>query len=135
MNGPTTRPVEERKFQMLKFTEEHDWVNIDGDIATIGITEHAAEELGDLVFVELPKLGTKLAKGDTAAVVESVKTAYDIASPVGGEVVEINQSAADDPAIVSAEPLGNGWIYKIKLSNPSEVEGLMDETAYKASLA
>ena len=119
---------------MRKFTEEHDWLVVEGDVATVGITEHAAEELGDLVYVELPKLGAALAKGDTVAVVESVKTAYDIASPVTGEIVAINQSAADDPAIVSAEPLGQGWIYKIKLSKPAEVEELMDETAYKASL-
>lgn len=120
---------------MRKFTAEHDWLDIAGDVATVGITEYAAAELGDLVYVELPKVGAKIDKGATAVVVESVKTAYDILTPVAGEIVEVNQTAADDPAIVTAEPLSTGWLYKIKLAQPAAAAGeLMDEASYKASL-
>lgn len=115
----------------MKFTEEHEWLTRDGDIATVGITEHATTQLGDLVFVELPKVGTKLKKGDGAAVVESVKTASDVFAPLDGEVVEINEAIRQDPALVNSDPLGKGWLYKIRLANASDYEGLMDEAAYK----
>lgn len=115
---------------MLKYTEDHDWLSVDGDTVTIGITQHAATQLGDLVFVELPKVGKKLKKGGAAAVVESVKTAYDILSPIDGEVVEVNQPAADDPTIVSSDPLGRGWLYKLRLANVADLDGLLDEAAY-----
>lgn len=115
----------------MKFTEEHEWLTRDGDIATVGITEHATTQLGDLVFVELPKVGTKLKKGDGAAVVESVKTASDVFAPLDGDVVEINEAIRQDPALVNSDPLGKGWLYKIRLANASDYEGLMDEAAYK----
>ncbi len=116
---------------MLKFTEEHEWLNIDGDTATIGITEFASAQLGDLVFVELPKVGAKLKKGAAAAVVESVKTASDVYAPLAGEVIEINQAAVDDPATVTADPAGKGWLYRLKLANAADADALLDETAYK----
>ena len=116
---------------MLKFTEDHEWVGADGDIATVGITPHAATLLGDLVFVELPKVGAKLTKSAPAAVVESIKAASDVYAPLTGEVVEINQSVVEDPTIISGDPLGNGWLYKMKLANAGDLEGLMDEDAYK----
>jgi glycine cleavage system H protein len=116
---------------VLKFTEEHEWLKIDGETATVGITEFAAIQLGDLVFIELPKVGAKLKKGAVAAVVESVKAASDVYAPLDGEVVEINQTAIDDPATVTADPFGRGWLYKIKLSNAADLDVLMDEAAYK----
>ncbi len=117
---------------MLKFTEDHEWLRLDGDIATVGITDHAAEQLGDLVFVELPEVGANLNKGDGAAVVESVKAASDIYAPLAGEIIEINQAIVDDPSIVNRDPLGGGWFYKLKLTDTKAIEGLMDEAAYKA---
>lgn len=116
---------------MLKFTQEHEWLKLDGDIATVGITEFAAQQLGDLVFVELPKVGAKLTKGAAAAVVESVKAASDVYAPLDGEVVELNQAAADDPAIVNSDPLGKGWLYKLKLANVADLDALLDADAYK----
>ena len=115
---------------MLKFTEEHEWLRVDGDTATIGITQHAATLLGDLVFVELPKVGATLKKGAAAAIVESVKTASDVYAPVDGVVVEINQPVADDPTVISADPLGRGWLYKLRLANTADLDGLLDEAAY-----
>lgn len=115
----------------MKFTDEHEWLTRDGDVATVGITEHAATQLGDLVFVEPPKVGTALKKGDAAAVVESVKAASDVFAPVDGEVVEINEDVVKDPALVNSDPLGKGWLYRIKLANPSDFDGLLDEDAYK----
>jgi len=115
---------------LLKFTEEHEWLKLEGDVATVGITEHATTQLGDLVFVQLPDVGAKLAKGDGAAVVESVKAASDVFAPLTGEVVEINQAIVDDPAIVNADPLGAGWFFKLKLGDVTAFEGLMDEAAY-----
>jgi glycine cleavage system H protein len=117
---------------MLRFTDEHEWLKLEGDIATVGITTHAAEQLGDLVFIELPKLGAALKKGEAAAVVESVKAASDVYAPVSGAVTEINPAAVDDPTIVGSDPQGAGWLYKIRLSDPSAMEGLMDEAAYAA---
>lgn len=116
---------------MLKFTEEHEWLNTDGGVATVGITTHATVQLGDLVFIELPKVGAKLKKGAPAAVVESVKAASEVYAPLDGEVVEVNQAAADDPALVSADPLGRGWLYKLKLANVADIETLLDESAYQ----
>ncbi len=116
---------------MLKFTEEHEWLRLDGDTATVGITGHATTQLGDLVFIELPKVGAKLKKGAAASVVESVKTASDVYAPLDGEVVEVNQSVAGDPTIVTADPLGRGWLYKMKLANVADLDALLDETAYK----
>ena len=115
---------------MLRFTAEHEWLKLEGDIATIGITAHAAEQLGDLVFVELPKIGVHLKKGDAAAVVESVKAASDVYAPITGEVTEINAAAAADPAMVGSDPQGAGWLYKIRLDDASSTDGLMDEAAY-----
>ncbi len=120
---------------MLKFTDEHEWLRLDGNVATIGITAYAAEQLGDLVFVELPKVGAKLQKGKPAAVVESVKAASDVYAPLAGEVVAVNEAVVADPAIVSGEPRGAGWLYKLKLSDVSAIDALMDEATYTATLS
>jgi glycine cleavage system H protein len=119
---------------MLKFTQEHEWVRIEGDVATIGITQHAQERLGDLVFVELPDVGKSFEKGAPSAVVESVKAASEVYAPVGGEVVEANPAIVADPSLVNSDPMGAGWFFKLKLASPSEIHGLMDEAAYKALL-
>jgi len=116
----------------IKYTNDHEWISIDGDTATVGVTAYALEQLGDLVFVEVPEAGRAVAKGDEAAVVESVKAASEVYAPVSGEVVEGNAAIADDPAAVSGDPSGAGWFFKIKLSDMSELDGLMDEDAYKA---
>ena len=116
----------------LYFTKEHEWVRVDGDTATVGISDHAQEQLGDIVFAEVPEAGKRLTKGQEAAVVESVKAASDIYSPVSGEVTEGNSKVADDPGIVNSNPEGEGWFFKMKLFNPSELDGLMDENAYRA---
>jgi glycine cleavage system H protein len=116
---------------LLKYTEEHEWLKLDGDIATVGITQHATEHLGDIVFVQLPDIGAKLVKGDGAAVVESVKAASDVFAPLAGEVVELNQAIVEDPAIVNADPQGAGWFFKLRLDDPKAMDGLMDEAAYK----
>jgi glycine cleavage system H protein len=115
----------------LYFTKEHEWVRVEGDTATVGISDHAQEQLGDIVFAEVPSAGQKLSKGQEAAVVESVKAASDVYSPVSGEVVEGNAKVADDPAIVNSDPEGDGWFFKLKLDNPGELDGLMDEAAYR----
>jgi glycine cleavage system H protein len=119
---------------MLKFTQEHEWVRIEGDVATVGITEHAQERLGDLVFVELPDVGKSFEKGAPAAVVESVKAASEVYAPVGGEIVEANTAIVADPALVNSDPMGAGWFFKLKLANLAEVDALMDEAVYKALL-
>ncbi|MBA2772116.1 MAG: glycine cleavage system protein GcvH [Sphingomonas sp.] len=113
------------------FTREHDWIRIDGDTATVGISDHASQSLGDIVFAEVPEAGKTLNKGDEAAVVESVKAASDVYAPVGGEVVEGNQAVADDPALVNRDPEGDGWFFKLRLADQSELDGLMDEAAYR----
>jgi glycine cleavage system H protein len=113
------------------FTKEHEWIRVEGDTATVGISGHAQEQLGDIVFVEVPEAGRRVGKGQEAAVVESVKAASDVYSPVTGEVIEGNQAIADDPALVNSDPEGEGWFFKLKLDNPSEVEGLMDEASYR----
>ena len=113
-----------------KYTQEHEWLRVDGDVGTIGITEYAQEQLGDVVFVDVPQAGRKVAKGEACAMVESVKAASDIYAPVSGEVVEANAALADTPGDVNAEPMGKGWFFKIKLSDKGELAGLMDEAAY-----
>ena len=115
----------------LYFTKEHEWVRVDGDTATVGISDHAQEQLGDIVFAEVPETGKRLSKGQEAAVVESVKAASDVYSPVSGEVVDGNSKVADDPSIVNSDPEGEGWFFKLKLNNPGELDGLMDEGAYR----
>jgi glycine cleavage system H protein len=115
----------------LYFTKEHEWIRVDGDTATVGISDHAQEQLGDIVFAEVPETGKKLSKGQEAAVVESVKAASDVYSPVSGEVVDGNSKVADDPSIVNSDPEGEGWFFKLKLDDPAELEGLMDEAAYR----
>lgn len=115
----------------LYFTKDHEWIRVEGDTATVGISKHAEEALGDIVFAEAPEPGRQLSKGGDAAVVESVKAASDVYSPVSGEVTEANPAIADDPAIINRDPEGEGWFFKLRLSNPAEVDGLMDEAAYR----
>ncbi|WP_347716703.1 glycine cleavage system protein GcvH [Sphingomonas sp.] len=115
----------------LYFTRDHEWIRVEGDTATVGISDHAQAALGDIVFAEVPEPGKTLAKGDEAAVVESVKAASDIYAPVGGEVVEGNAALGDDPALVNRDPEGEGWFFKLKLADPGEVDGMMDEAAYR----
>ena len=115
----------------LYFTREHEWIRVEGDVATVGISNHAQEALGDIVFAEVPEAGRTLTKGQEAAVVESVKAASDVYAPVGGEVVEGNAAVADDPALINRDPEGEGWFFKLKLDDPGAVDGLMDEAAYR----
>ena len=117
------------------FTEDHEWVDLDGDIGTVGISDYAQGQLGDIVFVDVPEDGKQLSKGDEAAVVESVKAASDVYSPVSGNVLEGNAALVDDPSLVNSDAEGEGWFFKITLSDTSEVEQLMDETAYAAFVA
>jgi glycine cleavage system H protein len=114
-----------------RYTKEHEWVRVEGDTATIGITAYAAEQLGDVVFVELPEVGRKVTKGEGAAVVESVKAASDVYAPISGEVVETNSSLADEPGTVNQAPEGGGWFMKLKIADTSEVDGLLDEAGYR----
>ena len=116
----------------VKYSKEHEWISVEGDVATIGITQHAAEQLGDLVFVELPAIGKTVAPGDETAVVESVKAASEVYAPLSGEVVEVNSVLEGEPGKVNEAPEGEGWFLKLKLSEMSELDGLMDEAAYKA---
>lgn len=116
---------------MLKFTKDHEWLKIDGDVATVGITAYAAEQLGDLVFVQLPDVGTTLNQGQEVAVVESVKAASDVYAPLAGEVVAVNEAIVNDPAIVNSDPENAGWFFKLKLADVRSLDGLMDEAAYK----
>lgn len=119
----------------LKFTEDHEWIKVEGDTATVGITEHAQDSLGDVVFVELPEVGREVAQKDEVGVVESVKAAADIYAPVSGTVSEANQALADDPSLANSDPMGAGWFFKIKLADASQLDALMDEAAYKAFAA
>jgi len=119
----------------LRYTEEHEWVRLEGDVGTVGITDHAQEALGDIVFVELPEVGCEVNRGDEACAIESSKAASDLYAPVGGMVVEANQAVAENPALVNEDPYGKGWIYKIRLANPKELDGLMDAKAYAAKVA
>jgi glycine cleavage system H protein len=119
----------------MRFTKDHEWVSLDGDIATVGITAYAAEQLGDVVFVEVPEVGKSVAQGDGLAVVESVKAASDVYAPVAGEVVEANGALSDAPETVNAVPETGGWFAKLKIKDPAEVEALMDRTAYEQYLS
>jgi glycine cleavage system H protein len=115
-----------------RFTKEHEWIRVDGDVATVGITNHAQDQLGDIVFVEVPEVGRKAAQGEAVAVVESVKAASDVYSPVGGEVIEVNGDLAGTPALVNEDAEGKAWFFKLKLANPAELDALMDRAAYEA---
>ena len=117
------------------FTKDHEWISVDGDTATVGISNHAQEALGDIVFAEVPEAGRQVSKGQEAAVVESVKAASDVYAPVSGEVIEGNPAIADDPSVVNRDPEGEGWFFKLKLSDPSELDGMMNEAAYNDFLA
>ncbi|MFN4353235.1 glycine cleavage system protein GcvH [Parvibaculum sp.] len=119
----------------IRFTDQHEWVRVDGDIATIGITDYAQEQLGDVVFVELPEVGKELAAGDEAAVVESVKAASEVYSPVSGEVIDVNGEIEAAPAGVNEDAMGDGWFVKLRLADPSELDKLMDEAAYAEFVA
>ncbi len=116
----------------LKYTQEHEWIQVNGDVATVGITHHAQDALGDVVFVELPDIGKSFQPGDVAGVVESVKAAADVYMPVTGAITEVNAALRDDPSLANSDPLGAGWFFKVKLANPAEVDALLDETAYTA---
>jgi glycine cleavage system H protein len=116
----------------LFFTEEHEWVRLEGDTATVGITNFAQAQLGDVVFVEVPEAGRQVTKGSEAAVVESVKAASDVYAPVSGEVTEGNQALVDDPGLVNSDPEGEGWFFRVRLSDQAELQGLMDEQAYRS---
>lgn len=118
----------------LKYAKSHEWVRVSGDTAAIGITDHAQQELTDIVFVELPEKGRVVKAGEACAVVESVKTASDIYSPVSGEIVEINPAVVDNPALVNSEPTAGGWFYKIKLANPAELSALLSPDDYKKQI-
>ena len=115
----------------LYFTKDHEWVRVEGDHATVGISDHAQNALGDIVFAEVPDAGRAVKKGDEAAVVESVKAASDVYAPVSGEVTEGNAALVDDPSLVNREPEGEGWFFKLKLADAGELDGLMDEAAYR----
>src|SRR5260221_13186600 len=115
-----------------RYSQEHEWIRVEGDVGTIGITQYAQEQLGDVVFVDVPQAGRKVDKGEACAVVESVKAASDIFAPVSGEVVEANAALADSPGDVNAEPMGKGWFFKIRLADKAQLDGLMDEAAYDA---
>ena len=115
----------------LYFTREHEWIRVEGDVATVGISDHAQQALGDIVFGEVPEAGRRVRKGEEAAVVESVKAASDVYAPVSGEVVEGNPAIADDPAVINRDPEGEGWFFKLRLEDEGELEGLMDEAAYR----
>ncbi|KQZ78177.1 glycine cleavage system protein H [Mesorhizobium sp. Root157] len=116
------------------FTEDHEWLRVEGDVATVGITDYAQEQLGDIVFVEIPEAGRNMSKGDTAVVVESVKAASDVYAPVDGEVTEANEALTSDPALVNSAATGGGWLWKMKLADKAQLDGLMDEAAYNAHI-
>lgn len=116
---------------MEKYTKTHEWIKVEGEIGIVGVTNFAQEQMGDIVFVDLPKAGQNLEKGKQACVVESVKSAFDIYSPVSGEIIEVNSNLSNDPAIINQDAMGNGWIYKIKISNPKDLDDLMDKSVYE----
>ena len=116
---------------MIKFTKEHEWIKIEGNIGIVGITEHAKTQLGNLVYIELPKIGTQFTKGKEAAIVESVKAASDIYAPISGEIIETNQVVVDNPSIVDESPEEKGWFFKLRIQNPDELNHLMSEESYK----
>ncbi len=117
---------------MIKYTEDHEWVSVQGDTATVGITGHAQDALGDVVFVDLPEVGKTYAQKDTAGVVESVKAAADVYMPVSGEVLEVNEALRADPSLANSDPRGAGWFFKVRLTDKGQIDGLMDEAAYQA---
>jgi glycine cleavage system H protein len=117
------------------YTADHEWLRIDGDVATIGVTDYAQTQLGDVVFVDLPKVGRVVKKAEAAAVVESVKAASDVYAPISGEVLEVNDALGADPSLVNSDPTGGAWFFKIKIADRQELDGLMDESAYKAHTA
>jgi len=117
---------------MLKYTKDHEWLRVEGDVATVGITPHAQEKLGDMVFVELPRVGARFDQGAVAATVESVKAASDVYAPVGGEVIAVNDKLSAEPGLVNAEPTANGWLFKLKVKDAGEAVTLLDESAYQA---
>lgn len=114
----------------LKYTEDHEWINVEGDTAVVGITHHAQDALGDVVFVDLPEVGKSFAQKEVAGVVESVKAAADVYMPVSGEITEVNEDLRNDPSLANSDPLGKGWFFKVKLANAAEVDALLDESAY-----
>ena len=116
----------------IQYTPDHEWLSVEGGIATVGITHHAQDALGDVVFVDLPTVGSTLGVKDVAGVVESVKAAADVYMPVTDEITEVNEALRADPSLANTDPMGAGWFFKVKLSNPAELDGLMDETSYKA---
>ncbi len=118
----------------LKYAKSHEWVRVSGGVATVGISDHAQHELTDVVFVELPEIGRKVKAGEACAVVESVKTASDVYSPVGGEVTEVNRAVVENPVLANTEPYTSGWFYKIKLSNPAELAALLSPEQYRAQI-
>lgn len=115
-----------------KYTEDHEWIRVEGDIATVGITVHAQDALGDVVFVDLPEVGKSFEQKEVAGVVESVKAAADVYMPISGEVIEVNEALRADPSLANSDPLASGWFFKVKLSEPQQVDALLDETAYNA---
>src|SRR5437870_5401497 len=119
----------------LRFTKDHEWVRLDGDLAVVGITDYAQSQLGDGVYVELPEIGIRVVQGKEAAVVESAKAASEVYAPVTGEVAEVNEALAADPAKVNADPMGDGWFLKLRLDDPKQLDGLMDEAAYQRLVA
>jgi glycine cleavage system H protein len=119
----------------MKYTEEHEWLRPEGDVVVVGITAHAAEALGEIVFVELPEAGTEVAKDDDVVVIESVKAASDILAPLDGEIVEVNEALVETPGLINEDPQEAAWIFKMKLNDPSEMDALLDENAYKAHIA
>ena len=114
----------------IKYTPDHEWLNVDGAVATVGITHHAQDALGDVVFVDLPEVGKTFSAKDIAGVVESVKAAADVYMPVSGEITEVNEALRADPSLANSDPLGAGWFFRVKLANPAELDALMDETSY-----
>ncbi len=120
--------------EQLKYAKTHEWVRVEGDTAWVGITDHAQAELTELVFVELPEVGRTVSAGQPCAVVESVKTASDIYAPLSGEVIEVNQALTDDPGKVNADAFGEGWFFKVRMSAPSELDGLMDAASYQSQI-
>lgn len=118
----------------IYYTEDHEWLSVEGGVATVGITDYAQEQLGDLVFVELPEVGRALSTGDATVVVESVKAASDVYAPVDGEITAVNEALSADPSLVNSAPLGDGWLWKQTIADESQLEGLMDEAGYKAHI-
>ncbi len=118
----------------IYYTEDHEWLSVEGGVATVGITDYAQEQLGDLVFVELPEVGRALSKGDAAVVVESVKAASDVYAPADGEITAVNEALSADPSLVNTSPAGEGWLWKQTIADESQLEGLMDEAGYKAHI-